>query len=137
MFEYAIEILELVDEQIAQGVSLITIKARIINGDVPPDPDPEPEPTTKMFEVTIAKTNARYAWKYNGAGRPIMQIYPEDNAPVRDRVQFVYSTKIKVKPEIVKSDGGTPYYAIAEQVYKSGVLVTEQLYLKAEDGRIV
>jgi hypothetical protein len=67
----------------------------------------------------------------------IPQIYPADNAPVKDRVQFVKGSRIKVLPEVIKADGGGQFYAIAEKVVKGGVVVEEKLYLQAEDGRLM
>jgi hypothetical protein len=54
------------------------------------DPD-EPEPPVAdamLVRVKALKANARYKWRTNASGRPIMQIYPSDDAPVKERVQF-------------------------------------------------
>mgnify|MGYP007100114296 FL=1 len=67
----------------------------------------------------------------------IPQIYPADNSAVKERVQFGYLARVKVYSKVVKADGGVPFHEIADQVSKGGVLVTEKLYLKAEDGRLV
>ena len=36
MFELAVEILELVESEVAKGISMVEIKARIVEGETPP-----------------------------------------------------------------------------------------------------
>lgn len=132
MFERIIEIVRLIMSLVDGGMTLDEIEAKLKGGDPIP-----PEPITRMFEVTAAKANARFAWKVNAAGRMIPQIYPADNAPVKDRVQFVKGARVKVLPDVIKADGGTPYYQIADKVNKGGVWIETTLYLMAEDGRLL
>lgn len=132
MFEKIIEILRLIMRLVEGGMTLEQIEAKLKGGDPLP-----PEPVTRMFEVTAEKSNARFAWKTNANGRMIPQIYPADNALVKDRVQFVKGMRVNVFPDVIKADGGTPYYRIADEVNKGGVWIKIPLYLMAEDGRIV
>jgi hypothetical protein len=111
------------------------VKALVINP--PPPPPPPPDPTARTFEVTIEKANARCVRSKNSAGRPVMMIYPEDSAPVKDRVQYLKGARVKVQAGVVKADGGELFYQIADPVKKNNVVVPVALFLKAEDGKLV
>jgi hypothetical protein len=109
------------------------VKALVIN----PPPPPPPGPSTRVFEVTLDKANARCVRSKNSAGRPVMMIYPEDSAPVKDRVQYLKGARVKVLAEVIKADGGELYYQIADPVLKNNVVVKVALFLKSEDGKLV
>lgn len=102
--------------------------------DVPPEP---PAADAMLVQVTALKTNARYKWRTNAAGRPIMQIYPSDDAPVKDRVQYKQGATVRVLEDIVKADGGKLFYALKDDVVKNGAVIEEQLYLQKEDVKVV
>ncbi len=103
----------------------------------PPPPPPPPPATTKQFEVTVEKTNVRCVRSLNSAGRPVMMIYPEDSAPVKDRVQYLKGARISVLPELIKADGGGQFYKIGVPVTKNNVVIKVDLYLLAADGKLV
>lgn len=106
-------------------------------GDYDPNVEPPPPPDeSAIFDVTAERANARFAWKQNQAGRPIMQIYPADNAPVKQRVQFTRGAMVEVMPKPIKADGGDQYYEIAEEVIKDGDPVQVTLYLRSVDGKV-
>lgn len=100
------------------------------------DDDDEPVEETGIIEITAVKANARCVRAYNSAGRPIMMIYPEDSAPVKDRVQYTMGALIDVGPVIVKGDGGYKYYSIAETVIKNGKEITTPLFIREQDGKL-
>jgi hypothetical protein len=106
---------------------------------VPPPPPPPPPvvPGTKTFEVTVEKANARCVRSTNSAGRPVMMIYPEDSAPVKDRVQYLKGARVKVLAEVIKADGGERFYQIADPVKKNNVVVSVDLFLKEADGKLL
>ena len=103
----------------------------------PPPPPPPPPPATKIFEVTVEKTNVRCVRSFNSAGRPVMMIYPEDSAPVKDRVQYLKGARISVLPEIIKADGGSQFYKIGVPVTKNNVVIKVDLFLVLADGKII
>lgn len=101
--------------------------------DVPaPDPDPEPPEDFKVYTVDVPKTNAWCVRELNKNGRPVMQIYPEDTAPVSERIQFLKGVQIEVDEDPVKADGGRMFYRITEDVP-----VDDQLYLRSDHGTVV
>jgi hypothetical protein len=110
----------------------VLVKALVV-----PPPPPPPDPATKTFEVTLEKANARCVRSKNSAGRPVMMIYPEDSAPVKDRVQYLKGARVKVLAGVVKADGGELFYQIVGPVKKNNVVVPVDLFLKAEDGKLV
>lgn len=106
-------------------------------GEGPEEPGEPESPVVRLIEVKVVKANARFAWRVNAAGRPIMQIWPADNSKVAERVQFPLGMRLRVDPEIVKSDGGGQYWRILDQVKKGGVAVGVDLYVVKDDGRLV
>ena len=98
--------------------------------------DEEPVEVTDVLEIAAERANARCVRGYNSAGRPIMMIYPEDSAPVKDRVQYTKGNQVNVGRGIVKSDGGGRFYSVAEEVKKNGVVVTTPLFIREQDGKI-
>ena len=95
------------------------------------DQPPEPPSQYLDFWVTADKANARFVSGLNNAGRPIMQIYPSDSAPVSERVQYVKNTLVPVYPESVLADGGGVFYKIVH--VPDG---KPELYLRAIDGSV-
>lgn len=126
--EAVMMVLDLEDE----GWTIEQIKEKL-NEMLGQDPDVPTPGTDKTFVVTAEKANARYAWRTNDVGRPIMQIYPADNAPVRERIQFTKGMLVLVLPDKVKADGGDAYWAISEE---EPIDVDKQLYLREVDGKI-
>ncbi len=110
----------------------VLVKALVVT---PPPPPPPPPATTKIFEVTAEKTNVRCVRSLNSAGRPVMMIYPEDSAPVKDRVQYIKGARISVLPDVIKADGGTQFYKIGVPVSKNNVVIKVDVLLAA-DGRL-
>ena len=98
--------------------------------------DDEPVEVTNVLEITAVKANARCVRGYNNVGRPIMMIYPEDSAPVKDRVQYTVGTLVDIGGGIIKADGGGRFYSVAEEVKKNGVVVTTPLFIREQDGKI-
>lgn len=127
-------ILDLEDE--GWTLDQISEKLNEMLGSDPDEPEP-PVADAMLVRVKALKTNARFAWRKNAAGRPIMQIYPSDDAPVKERVQFKQGATVRVLEDIVKADGGVLYYQMKDDVVKNGVTIDEQLYLQKEDVEVV
>ena len=98
--------------------------------------DEEPVEVTDVLEITAERANARCVRGYNNVGRPIMMIYPEDSAPVNQRVQYIKGTRVKVGRGIIKADGGAKFYSVNEDTIKNGVVVTTPLFIREQDGKI-
>ena len=98
--------------------------------------DEDPVEVTSILEITAVKANARCVRNYNAQGRPVMMIYPEDSAPVKDRIQYIIGTLVDVGPTIVKADGGAKFYSVAEDTIKNGVKVATPLFIREQDGKI-
>ena len=98
--------------------------------------DDEPVEVTDVLEITAVKANARCVRGYNNVGRPIMMIYPEDSAPVKDRVQYTVGTLVDIGGGIIKADGGAKFYSVNEDTIKNGVKVTTPLFVREQDGKI-
>ena len=94
----------------------------------PPAPPVPPEPGYAV-QVVVTKTNARWSKAKNANGAPIMTIYPRDNAPVSERIQFFEDYFLAVVPEKIRADGGVQYYELATIKGRDG----EVLYVKAAD----
>lgn len=94
----------------------------------PPAPPVPPEPGYAA-QVVVTKTNARWSKAKNANGAPIMTIYPRDNAPVSERIQFFEDDFLRVVPEKIRADGGVQYYELATIKGRDG----ETLYIKAAD----
>jgi len=79
--------------------------------------------------VIVDKANARWSKAQNANGLPIMVIYPRDNAPVAERIQYFEDSFVPVKPDKIKADGGAYYWELVYGKGRDG----ETLYLKADD----
>lgn len=95
---------------------------------------PPPADEKFVFKTVTAepRANLRFASSYNAAGRPVMQIYPKDTAPVSDRVQYNSGTGVVLKADVVKADGGGLYWALDPNHTEFGKTFP-QLYLRNED----
>lgn len=123
ILENQVIILDLLDEFIHGGEEDAPTPPPVVPPYVPPA---EPRYTV---QVIVEKTNARWSKATNANGFPIMQIYPKDNAPVSERIQYFEDTFLEVKPNKVKADGGMYFWQLT---YPTG-LDGETLYLKADD----
>lgn len=120
--------------------ALININVNLVEGTVEPQPEPEPrpepepkpdpEPAGIVFRITVEKTNLRSVLKYNGAGAPVMQIYPSDTAPVSDRIQLFEDDTCKIVLPAVTADGGAKYFKVVDRKGRNG----EALYVVKADG---
>lgn len=103
------------------NVDVAAMFQTITNGDPvePPDPEPpdpvDPPVTKPTIQITVDKTNARWIMNYNDAGKPMMQIYPKDSAPVSDRIQFFSGDILTAKSQKIQADGGTKYYELIDK----------------------
>ena len=93
-----------------------------------------PPAASYWVRVTVPKANARFikSWKKNpdtGVETPIMEIYPSDNSLVKDRIQFVEDTLLRVSPDKVRADGGGYYYLLLDWEGRDD----EDLYLRTQD----
>jgi len=127
------EILSKLDQVLANQVSILAI---LNNGEVPEPPNPTPPPPVVppadpeySVQVIVEKANARWSKAQNANGLPIMQIYPRDNAPVSERIQYFEDSFVPVKPDKIKADGGAYYWELVYGKGRDG----ETLYLKADD----
>lgn len=77
-------------------------------------PDPDPQEETVLAVVAVDKTLARFAASRNAKGRPVMAIYPADNAPAAQRVKYLFGDTLLVQPDVVTADGGGLYYRLAK-----------------------
>jgi len=125
------EILSKLDQVLANQVSILAI----LNGGEAPTPPPvvppvePPADPVYSVQVVVEKTNARWSKAKNANGAPIMQIYPRDNAPVAERIQWFEDEFLVVKPAKIKADGGMYYYELEYLTGRGG----EILYVKADD----
>lgn len=95
----------------------------------------DPEPTGPTMLVTARwKVNARCKRWINDQGKPIMAVYPKDNAKVSQRVQFKPGARIEVYNQIVTADGGGQFRAIKGS-YEGHKPYT--LYVKVSDVKKV
>lgn len=97
---------------------------------------PPPDDNDTLVTVISPKANAWYPSEYNKAGVPIMQIYPNNNAATRLRVQWKVNDQVSVKPYSIIADGGARFFEIAEETIRnvSGQKVPNvKLYLRAKD----
>ena len=111
---------------------------QLLGGTTPPPPPPppvEPPPAADPTVIVTAdpRANARFQSGTNGAGRPIMSIYPRDTAPTGERIQFASGVLLLVKPGTIVADGGMQYYELAQHRGRGG----ETLYLREIDADLV
>ena len=92
--------------------------------------DPEPIGETMLVTARV-KVNARFIWRGNDAGVPIMHIYPKDNAPVSERVQILKGKPILVYKKTVTADGGGVFLCMAGSLKKYGRV----LYVRKQDTK--
>jgi hypothetical protein len=64
---------------------------------------------TTVLVKCLKKVNLRYYKKTNKAGAPIMMIYPKNNAPVSERMQYPKGKVLSVFVGIVVADGGLKF----------------------------
>jgi hypothetical protein len=85
---------------------------------------------TPMFMAKpVSQALARHPIGYNDKGKPIMAIYPSDNAPVDQRI-FI-AGKVALFPTPITADGGGQFYAIVDSdIYNR---VAKTLYVRVED----
>lgn len=99
----------------------------------PPAPPPPPPTTDVTIRITAdPRANARYTRRTNANGRPIMEIYPSDTAPVSERIQFSLGILLKAKPAKVTADGGMQYFELTERKGRGG----ETLFVREIDGAL-
>lgn len=121
---------KLVDELKANDiVPIINLNIDISLSSAPPTPPPV---KTKTFTVTRDPVaNARFITGTNKSGIPIMEIYPSNDAPTSQRIQYHKGTEVKVALLSTIADGGGLYWEIKEAV------VSRTLYLSDKDGSVV
>lgn len=120
-------------DKVNEAIRLLQEALVELENEVPP----EPEVDARLFEVTVAKTNAWTVASTNNAGRMVMKIWPESESKVNDRIQFTQGYKIRVAPKVVKADGGDKFWKIVDVVKKGGVVVYDPLYLRDDHGHLV
>lgn len=107
----------------------------VLGADTPGDPDPEPE--LEYINVRVTKDPRANAfcikgWNdappENGGPFPIMQIYPNDSAPVSERIQFNAGTIVAVFPDKMRADGGGMFWEITDWPSTDVIL-----YLREQD----
>jgi hypothetical protein len=94
--------------------------------------------TTRTAEVTAGKSLAHFASAMNGAGKPIMEIYPSETSKAPERIRFDQGATVKVMPGVIKADSGSEWYALDAAFVasvKKGVNVP--LYINKADVRFV
>lgn len=97
-----------------------------------PEPEPKPGPVETPVQILVVKAdkaNARFAKRSNAAGKPILQIYPSDNAPVADRVQYKAGQQLSAWPGIVTADGGVKCWMLTPAYRRDD----NDLYVLAKD----
>lgn len=120
-------------EKIKQADVLLQEAIKEMEGTTPPTP-----PTvTKVVEVTVDRANIRCIRSTNVAGRIVAMIYPEDSAPVKQRIQFKKGFRVQVHPKMIIADGGERFYELKDPVFKDNVLVSVRLFIKEEDIKVV
>ncbi len=105
----------------------------IVHKDPAATPTPVPPETQKMVvnpdNVDRDWALAYFAKSYNGAGRPVMQIYPGDSSPESERIKIARGEIVLVLKDNVKADGGGLFWQLAELKGRKG----ETLFLRAVD----
>jgi hypothetical protein len=102
---------------------------------------PAPVPTTRNFHITVDKSVANFFKRTNAKGKPIMIIYPEPDAPAKDRIIYgqlgesnVNSGNIAVvtydPPMAADGSNPGPWLKIANKRGKNG----ETLYINYKHG---
>lgn len=76
-------------------------------------------PPVAWYKPSESQAIARFAASYNARGKPVMQIYPSDNAPVSQRIFL--TGRFRLSPIPVIADGGGLYYPVAEPSYYSQI----------------
>ena len=100
-----------------------------------PSPSATPQPPDTL-QLRVSPSNpdkdwalAFFAKSYNGAGRPVMQIYPGDSSPDSERIKIPRGEIVLALDTPVTADGGGKYWQLVEYEGKGG----EELFLKAVD----
>lgn len=107
----------------------------IAGGGTTPPPPVTPPPAADPTVIITAdpRANARFVVGRNGAGKPIMAIYPKDTAPANERIQFASGVLLRVKPGMVQADGGMDYFELTQHTGRGG----ERLYLRENDADLI
>jgi len=134
--EELIEFLKVVDklENVKTTITIHGFCEEEIAPPTPPSPEPPPPGDHISIEITKDKrANAHYAVGHDGEGKPIMAIYPDDHAPVGDRIQYEKGSILRASPDKVKASGGAMFYLLLDEQSPGG----DKLYIKQGDARVV
>lgn len=100
-----------------------------------PEPTSPPAPSGQIW-VEVRPENpdknwalCRFVYKYNDAGKPVMQIYPGDSKPTSERIKIPRGEHVLVYKPKVAADGGGFYWKLVDYVAPDGT----ELYLRQVD----